>query len=126
MTPNISLVAVCCSNDSGEFLEQPHVLDGDDRLIAEGFEKLNLRWGEGVHLDTPCDQDSNEFPMLTKGHALTRYGSCRRYLRIGKSVRGGRRECEACHAPASSETWLIHTDFDMGDSVWDQNEPAKP
>ena len=47
MTPKISLVAVCCSNDSVEFLEQPHVLDGDHGLVGEGFEQLDLRRGEG-------------------------------------------------------------------------------
>ena len=51
-----------------EFLEQPHVLDGDHRLIGEGFEKLDLRRGEGAHLDATCDQCSNEFPLLTKGN----------------------------------------------------------
>ena len=41
MTPKISLVAVCCSSASRDpiaflqFFEQPHVLDGDDRLIGE-------------------------------------------------------------------------------------------
>ena len=50
MTPKISLVAVCCSNDSLEFVEQPHVLNSDHRLIGEGFEQLDLRRGEGAHL----------------------------------------------------------------------------
>ena len=45
-----------------EFLEQPHILDGDHRLIGEGFEQLDLRRGEGAHLDATCDQCSNEFP----------------------------------------------------------------
>ncbi len=34
-----------------EFLEQPDVLDRDDRLIGEGFKQLDLRRGEGTHLD---------------------------------------------------------------------------
>ena len=33
-----------------EFLEQPHVLDGDDRLVGEGLEQLDLLVGEGPHL----------------------------------------------------------------------------
>ena len=45
MTPGISLVAVCCSSVL-EFLEQAHVLDGDDRLVGEGFQELDLCWGE--------------------------------------------------------------------------------
>ena len=44
--PRISLVAVCCSSASRQLAvarlqlgEQPHVLDGDDRLVGEGLEK---------------------------------------------------------------------------------------
>ena len=33
-----------------EFLEQPHVLDGDDRLVGEGFEKRDLFVGERTDL----------------------------------------------------------------------------
>ena len=39
-----------------EFLEQPHVLDGDHRLVGEGFKQLDLRRGEGAYLDAPCVQ----------------------------------------------------------------------
>ena len=49
-------------------MEQPHVLDGDHRLVGEGFEQLDLRRGEGTHLDATCVQYSNEFPLLTKGN----------------------------------------------------------
>ena len=56
MTPKISLVAVCCSNAFLEFLEQPHVLDGDDGLVGEGFEQLDLRRGEGAHFGATRDQ----------------------------------------------------------------------
>ena len=62
MTPKISLVAVCCSKRLLELVEQPHVLDGDHRLIGEGFEQLDLRRGEGAHLDATRSQCSNEFP----------------------------------------------------------------
>ena len=33
-----------------EFLEQPDVLDGDHRLVGEGFKQLDLRRGEGAYL----------------------------------------------------------------------------
>ena len=49
-----------------EFLKQPHVLDGDDRLVGEGFEQLDLRRREGTYLDATCGQCSNEFSLLTK------------------------------------------------------------
>ena len=60
-----------------EFLKQPHILDGDHRLVGEGFEKLDLRRGEGAHLDATRDQCSNEFPLLTKGNGQDRCASCR-------------------------------------------------
>ena len=34
-----------------EFLEQPHVLDGDHGLVGEGLEQLDLLVGEGTNLD---------------------------------------------------------------------------
>ena len=39
-----------------EFLEQPHVLDGDHGLVGEGFKQLDLRRSEGAHLGATCDQ----------------------------------------------------------------------
>ena len=48
-----------------EFLEQPDVLDRDHRLVGEGFKELDLRRGEGAHLDA-TRISSNEFPLLTK------------------------------------------------------------
>ena len=68
MTPKISLVAVCCSNDSLSSWNKPHILDGDDGLIGEGFKQLDLRRSEGAHLDATCGQRSNEFLLLTKGN----------------------------------------------------------
>src|SRR5262249_4624656 len=49
-----------------QFLEQPNVLDGNHRLIGEGFKQLDLRRGEGTYLETACSQNSNEFSLLTK------------------------------------------------------------
>ena len=51
-----------------QLLEQPHVLDGDDCLVGEGFKQLDLRRGEGAHLGPACGQSPNEFPLLTKGN----------------------------------------------------------
>ena len=38
-----------------QFLEQPNVLDGDDGLVGEGLQQLDLRRGEGARLDPTCD-----------------------------------------------------------------------
>ena len=35
MTLSTSEVAVCCSSDSAQLVEQPGVLDGDDGLVGE-------------------------------------------------------------------------------------------
>ena len=57
MTFSTSLVAVCCSSDSVssrvarlQLLEQPHVLDGDHRLVGEGLEQPDLPVGERLDL----------------------------------------------------------------------------
>jgi hypothetical protein len=47
-------------------LEEPHILDGDDRLVGKGLQKLDLRRGEGAHLDATRSQVSNELSVLTK------------------------------------------------------------
>ena len=49
MTFSTSAVAVCWASDSSRsrvaglhLVEQPRVLDGDDRLIGEGLDELDL------------------------------------------------------------------------------------
>src|SRR5262245_17707149 len=44
-----------------------HVLDGDDCLVGEGFEELNLRSGKGANLHTTRVKGSDQFSLLTKG-----------------------------------------------------------
>src|SRR5262249_43370257 len=39
-----------------EFLKQPHVLDGNYRLVGESLEQLDLRRGEGAHFGVTCGQ----------------------------------------------------------------------
>ena len=63
ITPNISLVAVCCSKRFLEFLEQPNVLDGDDRLVGEGLQQFDLLFRKGSNFG-PANHDSPD------GHSL--------------------------------------------------------
>ena len=42
-----------------QFLEQPHVLDGDHCLVGEGFKKLNLLVREWTHF-LAANQNSPE------------------------------------------------------------------
>ena len=51
-----------------EFLEQPHIFDGDHGLIGEGFEKFDLRRGEGAHLVRRAFSVPINSPLLTKGN----------------------------------------------------------
>ena len=87
-----------------QFFEQPHVLDGDHRLVGEGFKQLDLRRGEGAHFGATRVQHSNEFSLLTKGNDQEGAQSRRRNPTLENRSARGRRECGACHARASSET----------------------
>src|SRR5262249_8751317 len=49
-----------------QLLQQPNVLNGDDGLIGERFEQLDLSWSEGAYLNAACDQYADEVPLLTK------------------------------------------------------------
>src|SRR5262245_38202142 len=49
-----------------ELVEQPDIFYGDDGLVGEGFEELDLRWCEGTYLNPPRRQRYNDFALLTK------------------------------------------------------------
>ena len=57
MTLSTSAVAVCCSSDCAQFVEQPRVLDGDDGLGGKVLNQLDLLIGEGPDL-LPINGDS--------------------------------------------------------------------
>src|SRR5207247_6672621 len=42
-----------------QLLEEAHVLDGDDRLVGEGLEEIDLRLGERAGLD-PADSNRSD------------------------------------------------------------------
>ena len=52
MTWSTSEVAVCCSSDWLQFVQQPRVLDGDDGLRREILHQLDLRVREWPHHPT--------------------------------------------------------------------------
>ena len=86
-----------------QFFEQADVLDGDHRLVGEGFEELDLRRGEGAHLGATRVQCSNEFPLLTKGNSQEGAQAAGSPTLENHSAHE-HRECGACHARASSDT----------------------
>ena len=50
MTCSTSAVAVCCCSDFAQLVEQAGVLDGDDGLVGEILDQLDLLVGEGTDL----------------------------------------------------------------------------
>jgi hypothetical protein len=51
-----------------QFLEQPHVLNGDDRLVGEGLDERGLLVGERLDLAAvDCDR-ADETPILDQRH----------------------------------------------------------
>ena len=62
MTLSTSAVAVCCCKRLAEIggarlhlLEQPHVLDGDHRLIGEGLDEFNFARANGSGVERPSE-----------------------------------------------------------------------
>src|SRR5262249_56912381 len=51
-----------------ESVNQSYVLDGDSRLMGEGYKELDLRGGERTYLDPACSQCANKFAFLAKGN----------------------------------------------------------
>ena len=97
----------------GELLEQPHVLDGDHRLVGERFEELDLRRGEGAHLE--CDVRSVIQRVLLAGEGA-RPSVCenafgtrqQREIVLRADIRNVKRTVLAHPA----KIWLINTELD--------------
>ena len=78
----MSAVAVCCSSVSREIavarlqlLEQAHVLDGDDRLVGEAGDQLDLLLREQLDIEPVEREDSEESPISHHGNRQERVGS---------------------------------------------------
>ncbi len=57
---------------ASQFLEQPHVLDGDDRLVGEGGHQLDLLVGEGPHLRPADHEDAADRALPEHGNGEDR------------------------------------------------------
>ena len=55
-----------------ELREQPHVLDGDHRLVGEGRHQLDLRLGEWSHLRSPDRQCPDRYSLAQHRHGQHR------------------------------------------------------
>jgi hypothetical protein len=93
-----------------QFLEQPHVLDRDYRLVGEGFKQLDLRRRERLHLVATSGQYPNKLPLLMKGHAQKRTESGEDAQRwkiiLGGSDVGNVERAMLAHP---TKPWLIKT-----------------
>src|SRR5262249_2823868 len=93
-----------------QFLEQPHVLKCNHCLVSECFEELDLRWGEGPHLDATGTQRSNYFPLLSKGNNQKGAGGAASDTQPWKIVlRVGNMQRAMLVHPAIP--WLFNTDL---------------
>src|SRR5262249_48380582 len=76
-----------------QLLEQPDVLDGDDRLVGERAEKLDLRVAERADAG-PAERDRTDGPAVAEhrdpqetAEARGEGGILHRNLRVGEDVR---------------------------------------
>jgi hypothetical protein len=51
-----------------ELLEEPHVLEGDDRLVGKGLEQLDLLVAEGRGLQAPGVENTDKLAVTEHGH----------------------------------------------------------
>ena len=68
MTSSTFDVAVCCSSDFAQLVQQPRILDGDDRLGGEILQQRNLLVGERPYLLTIYGDCSNKCVFLEHRH----------------------------------------------------------
>ena len=95
MTLSTSAVAVCCSQRLGQLararlhlLEQPHVLDGDDRLVGEGLEQLDLLVAERATSVRRMHQRADRVALAQQRHGEHRPDAepTRQHLTVRKLV----------------------------------------
>ena len=85
MTCSTSEVAVCCSNEFAQLVEQPGVLDGDDRLRGEILDQLDLLVAERAHLLTVDAERPDQHFFLEHRH--DKKGPCARDIGNGNGRR---------------------------------------
>src|SRR5262245_33421441 len=61
-----------------DFVEQPHILDGDHRLVCEGLHQLDLLVGEWTHGTTKQGDDADRRPFPDERYA--KHGAITSYL----------------------------------------------
>src|SRR5262249_16412439 len=107
-----------------EFLEQSHVFDGNDGLIGEGFEQLNLRRSEGADLGPTCAEMSNGFPPLAKRHVQDTVPAAGKSHYHWKSVSlANVGNVQRALLTYPLEIWLINTDLNASNGYRTRMSP---
>ena len=114
----ISLVAVCCSSATRQLAvaglqlgEQPHVLDGDDRLVGEGLQELDLLVREGPDLRAPdSDRADRPRPRAASGRPSDRpiAGLPRRPWSVGNSSSDSAAQVVRCGSTSIDDRAIRH------------------
>src|SRR5262249_5243716 len=104
-------------------VEQADVLDGDDSLVGEGFEQLDLCRGERTDFGAPCGQRSNNFSLLTQGNQQvgTRRAEDTQHWKI--ILRLSVRDMQRAMLNYPAKSWFINTDPFVGKTYGYRTEP---
>ena len=68
ITLRTSAVAVCCSSDLAQLVQQPRILDGDDGLGGEVLHQLDLLVGEWPDFLAIDGDGADQFVVLKHRH----------------------------------------------------------
>src|SRR5262245_19192474 len=115
MTPRISLVAVCCSNDSFNSLNNRTFSMAITAWSAKVSSSLICAGVKGAHLGATRAQRSNEFPLLTKRSRQEGGVSAPGTYRWEIVLRADLRNVERAMLAHPVILWLINTDLRAGD-----------
>src|ERR1700730_3552310 len=72
-----------------DFVEQPHVLDGDDRLIGKRVYQSDLLISEGLHNASRKNKDTDRNSFAQQWHTKQRAHVCKARLRMWKEKEFG-------------------------------------
>ena len=64
MTWSTSEVAVCCSSDFAQFVQQSRIFDGDDGLAGEARDQRDLLVGKGTNFLAVHGEITDQFVVL--------------------------------------------------------------
>src|SRR5262249_40820991 len=106
-----------------EFLEKPHILDGDHGLISESLDQLDLRGCEGTHFGATCRQRSDDFCLLTQRNHQERTRAAEDTQVWEFILRESVRDMQRAMLDYPAKSWFINTDLLVRKTDSDRTEP---